>query len=420
MKHRAGAEFGRAADYETAVDYETVKGGELAHISFMERMMAFVLIAGCAAGCVSCQVQSGAEVMLPETEMMQPAAGRMYPGTDMTRPEADLVIYTTQEEAVYEPVIKEFEERTDLLVRIETGSTEELLSFLGELEEKDGADREHPQNGDWDVVFGAGIETLEQMKMYWEPYESPEAAYITETFRCEDYRWTSFSALPLVIMYNTNVVTYRELPVGWMSLLEPRWKGRVAFADPSRLDLYSSALVTAVQTCGRDGKYLERLMENINYSTLDSLQDVNAGILDGRYSVGVTMEESAQALRSDGADVDYIYPEEGTTALPDGTAIFAGCDHPEAARRFLDFTVSQDTQRILVSNLNRRSVRADVPPLPGLSPINRLPLIEMDLRDLSADKEEVLARWKEILLQQRDLQQRDLQQRDSQHGEGGA
>lgn len=75
---------------------------------------------------------------------------------------------------------------------------------------------------------------------------------------------------------------------------------------------------------------------NLEYGTLNSMQEVNAGILDGRYSLGVTMEESAQALLSEGADVDYIYPQEGTTALPDGTAIVKGCSNPDAARQFLD------------------------------------------------------------------------------------
>ena len=299
----------------------------------------------------------------------------------------DLVLYTAQEEEIYEPIIKEFEERTNLMVKVERGSSEEMTGRLEDEEERP----------DWDVVFGVGIETLEQSKEHWQVYKSPEAAFITESFQCEDNRWTSFSALPLVIMYNTNVVTYRELPVGWNSLLEPRWKGRIAFMDPRRSDVYSAALVTAVHTWGKRGDYLEQFMENLEYGTLNSMQEVNAGILDGRYSLGVTMEESAQALLSEGADVDYIYPQEGTTALPDGTAIVKGCSNPDAARQFLDFTVSRDTQRILVSDLNRRSVRSDVPPLPGLSPIGRLPLIEMDLEELSREKKDVLARWNGIL-----------------------
>ena len=38
----------------------------------------------------------------------------------------DLVLYTAQEEEIYEPIIKEFEERTNLMVKVERGSSEEM------------------------------------------------------------------------------------------------------------------------------------------------------------------------------------------------------------------------------------------------------------------------------------------------------
>ena len=44
--------------------------------------------------------------------------------------QADLVVYTVQEEGIYEPVVKEFEERTGLSVKVETGSSKELLKKL--------------------------------------------------------------------------------------------------------------------------------------------------------------------------------------------------------------------------------------------------------------------------------------------------
>ncbi|WP_313153222.1 extracellular solute-binding protein [Lacrimispora sp.] len=306
--------------------------------------------------------------------------------------QADLVVYTVQEKGICEPVVKEFEERTGLNVKVEAGSLEELLKNL---EESSGPYGDAGET--WDVVFGVGIETLEEKREYWQSYESPEIPFIAGAFRCEDYKWTSFSACPLVIMYNTNVVTYREVPLSWTSLLEPRWKGRVAFMDPGMSDIYSSALAMAVYTYRGEGDYIKHLADNLEYGSLSSLSEVNSGILDGRYSLGVTIEGAAQALRSGGADVDYIYPKEGTTVLPDGTAIVNGCLHPESARRFLDFTVSKDVQRILVSDLNRRSVRMDVPPLPGLSPVNRLPIINMDLKELSREKEEILKQWNGVL-----------------------
>lgn len=298
----------------------------------------------------------------------------------------DLAVYSCQDKSVAEPIIKEFEERTGLLVNTEYGSSNQLKDRLA-------AGGGLP----WDLVFGAGTETLEQMKERWLPYESLESGQISPSFRGADGSWTPFSALPLVILYNTNVVTYREVPVGWESLLEPRWRGRVAFGDPTASDLYASALVTAVQTCPDNPAYLEDLIGNINAAPLPSIAEVNSGIAEGQFSVGVTLEGNAQTLIAYGADVDYVYPIEGTTALTDGIAIIKDCLHPEAAKQFTDFTVSKDVQLLLVSQLNRRPVRTDISPGKGLSSISHLPLADFDLSELNQEKENLLLRWNSIL-----------------------
>lgn len=303
--------------------------------------------------------------------------------------QAELVVYTTQEESLYLPLVREFEERMDLRVEVEQGTAEELLRRVAET----GNSESLP----WDVVFGVGIGTLEQIRDRLEPYESTEVGRITETFQCEDNVWTGFSAQPFVIMYNINVVTYRELPVGWRSLLEPRFKGRVAFADPMKSEIYGAALTTAVcadQAAGQDGEdYIKRLMENLEGRVLTGFSEVNEGIVDGRYSLGVTMEQSAQALMREGADVDYIYPEEGTAAIPDGTSVVSGCEHPGMAKQFVDFTVSKDVQRLLASNLNRRPVRSDVLPLADLWPISRITFLDMEPEKLVGELSQIRTRW---------------------------
>lgn len=338
--------------------------------------------------------------------------------------QADLVIYTVQEPSVYEPVIKEFEERTNLAVDVRVGTTEELKQMLEndrEAREKQEAGKhrddgsvqsackeqtdnkiqegyqERQETPSWDLAFGAGVETLEQFSDWWLPCENPQTESIIQEFASPDQTWTSFSALPLVIMYNTNVVTYRELPVGWESLLEPRWQGRVALVDPEMSGIGGFALTAAHITCPDRENYAKELAENLDFQTLASVNQVNEGILDGRYSVGVTSEEAAQALRAGGADVDYIYPEEGTVVVVDGTAIRQGCAHEEAARQFLEFTISRDVQEVLVSDLNRRSVRRDVAPLEGLVPMAKLPIISAGLKELSAEKAEVLTEWRQVM-----------------------
>ena len=197
-------------------------------------------------------------------------------------------------------------------------------------------------------------------------------------------------------MYNTNVVTYRELPVGWASLLEPRWKGRVAFADPEKSDISLTALAAAALVSPEKEQYVQELAGKLDHNLLENIAQVKEEILDGRCSVGVTTEETAQALRSSGADVDYIYPEEGTLLVLEGTAIRRGTVHEETAKQFLEFTLSKDVQKILMDSQSRRSVRQDVETPKGMDALERLPLPDADFETISMEKRKILESWKSI------------------------
>lgn len=303
-----------------------------------------------------------------------------------TEPEAvDLVVYTYQEEAVYRSIIKEYQERTGLTIQVINGSYGELREQIlaGTL----------PKS--WDIVFGADAALLESAPGCWEPFAVPESFLIAKGFSSAGKLWTGFSARPLVILYNTRVVTYRELPEGWNSLLEPRWHGRIAVMAPSLSDVYACALAAAMQAPGTSGDYVEKLAENINYTAFHSFSDLNQAITEGRSFVGITTEEKAASLISEGADIDYIYPQEGMCVLIDGTAIVNGCSNPDQAKAFIDFTVSKDVQYFLTSAINRRSVRTDVLPPSGLSPLPTLSDTSVSLRN---GYEKAVSIWNEVFL----------------------
>jgi len=305
------------------------------------------------------------------------------PPSDLEPEVADLVVYTYQEEAVYSPIIKEYQERTGLTVQVIQGTYEALR---GEIQSQTLAEA-------CDVVFGADAAMLESAPECWESYTSSEASSINSGFSPSGGLWTGFSVRPLVIMYNTRIVTYRELPEGWNSLLEPRWNGRIAFMDPAVCDTYACALTAAMHTAEDSEYYVAKLAENINYVTFDSLSGLNHAIAEGRSFVGVTAEEKAVSLISEGADIDYIYPREGVSLLIDGTAVVSGCRNPDQARAFIDFTVSQDVQYFLTSAINRRSVRTDILPPAGLSPLSDYSYTSFSL---SEEYGRSLEFWKEL------------------------
>lgn len=300
-------------------------------------------------------------------------------------PEWDLTIYTCQDEAVYAPVVKEFQERTGKHVVVRTGSFSDL-------------ERELSGGGfakNCDLVFGVDAATLECYRDWWQPCPDLNTAALPEAFHAPDWRWTGFSVLPPVLLYNTKVVTYRELPEHWSSLLEPRWAGRTAFVDPVVSHPYAAALVSAMETANQPEVYVERLADNLDGLIFYQSQDVYEAVADGRASIGVVLEGDAWLVCQQNADMDYIYPSEGSCLVPDGSALVAGCAHPDTALEFLKFTISKDVQRILVSRLGRRSVRTDIPVPAGLGTLQSLPLYTLDYGDFTRLRDQGLALWRE-------------------------
>ncbi|MGL5435228.1 MAG: extracellular solute-binding protein [Lachnospiraceae bacterium] len=305
----------------------------------------------------------------------------------ITPAQPDLVVFTSQEETVYKPVLKEYQERSGLNIRIISGTFQDLQLML----------EEGTLAQTCDVVFGINAATLESNREHWEAYSSSSAAALDSELVPKYNTWTPFSTVPLVIMYNTKVVTYRELPEDWSSLLEPRWRGRIAFMDPEVSDIYATSLVVAMYASGEPDSYLENLAANLEYQTYGTLPEVNHAVSDGRCSIGVTLEKTAESLRREDNDIDYIYPESGTCVFLDGSAVISGCNNPAAARSFLDFTVNTDTQNILVTDLGRRSVRSDIAPPSGLKPISQLNVYSIQPGQLSDALTPTLKKWHALI-----------------------
>ena len=80
-----------------------------------------------------------------------------------------------------------------------------------------------------------------------------------------------------------------------------------------------------------------------------------------------------------GEDLGMVYPADGTSSVPDGSALVAGAPHRENAEKFLDFTVSLDVQQLLARQFYRRPVREDVETGETLAPLSQVKLVDYDV-----------------------------------------
>lgn len=295
--------------------------------------------------------------------------------------EEKLVIYTSHKEEVYHPIVREFEQRTGIWVELHCGGTNELLDRI----EKE---REEPRA---DVMFGGGVESLESYGHCFSPYETAWAQNIRPQLRSEDSTWTPFSALPVVLIYNTKLT---EPVKGWQDLTRPEYRGRIAFADPAVSGSSFTALVTWLSVSGSPRQEaLEALAAALDGRQLDGSGDVITAVADGTCLVGITLEETAMKHIAAGMDIALVYPEEGTSCVPDGSALIQGAPHPENAKKFLDFIVSYAVQELLPTRFYRRSVREDVEPDGSLIPLEDIPEADYDVAWASENRETLLSDW---------------------------
>lgn len=316
--------------------------------------------------------------------------GRSVPTqTEYAPPEENrLVVYTSHKQEVYRPILREFEERTGIWVEVVSGGTNELLDRI----EKERSDPKA------DVMFGGGVETLEAHEDSFSPYRCADASSVSPLYRQEADLWTPFSALPLVLIYNTKLVDPEWLR-SWADLTRPEFSGRVAFADPWVSGSSYTALVTWIYARGEDS--LEALAAALEYRQLSSSGEVLSAVADGSCLVGITLEETALQRIAAGADLAVVYPRDGTSCVPDGTAIIRDAPHMENARRFVDFTLRYEVQKLLGDRFYRRSVRTDLPVPQSLTPMGRITLLGYDIPQAADDREDLLARWNRCMKEER-------------------
>ncbi len=295
-----------------------------------------------------------------------------------------LTVYTSHKPEVYAPIIKEFEERTGIVVEVKAGDT---YSLMDEIEQKGGTA--------CDVMFGGGLESYYLHSNCFMPYKPQDYEFINEKYVVEDDSVTPFSALPIVFVYNNKLVYPVAAPRTWEELLTDRWNGKIAFADPETSGSCYTALCTAIQSSSQISTQTIKAFAN---SLAGYLSSGSGAVLDdvesGKKLVGIILEETAEKRIAKDSSITLIYPKDGTSIVPDGTAIVKNARHLDNAKAFVDFTVSLDVQNLIVNHFCRRTVRTDVPDRENPKTEDIL-TVDYSIVWAANNREDLLAAWKD-------------------------
>ena len=253
-----------------------------------------------------------------------------------------------------------------------------------------------------DVLWGGGADSLAAFKEYFEPYVCSNDEFIGAAYKDPDGLWIGESPLPMVIFYNKDLIEKDGLtiPETWEDLTKPEWKGKIAYCLPSKSGSAYTQLCTMI--LGHGGKedgwdFIKKLYDNLDGKIVDSSGKCHKMVADGEFYVGLTLEKAAVQYKDD-PSVGFVYPKDGTSAVPDGVALVKGCPNEENAKLFIDFVTSKECQTEQSENWGRRPVRSDMEVGEGMAKLEDIPLVDYDFDWAANEKEAIIEHFNDIMV----------------------
>ena len=213
----------------------------------------------------------------------------------------------------------------------------------------------------FDVAHGTGEIVLPLMDMgLLAPYVSPERKMIPDDLKDKQGYWTAVYVNSIVLGYNTQLTQGQPQPRSYEDLLQPRWKGRKISIDST----YVTFLQGLISAWGKDKalEYLRKLADQEPVVMRGSTVRVQLAAA-GEFPLVIAYANIIQYLREKGAPIDWLPLEPAVISV---NTVMAGAKsaHPNAAKLFIDFTLSKEGQEKLW-DFQRIPSRSDVEPKPA-------------------------------------------------------
>jgi iron(III) transport system substrate-binding protein len=306
-----------------------------------------------------------------------------------------LVVYTSNESTLNDLVFGAFKKETGIEVEpVAAGSGVVVRRML--------AERARPLG---DVVWGISRSLLQTNKVLFEPYASKNKGATPAEYRDPDDLWIGNNLHLLVILQNTKLVPADQGPKSWADLLDPKWKGKIAFTDPANSGSAYATVTMLVDLWGggeAGWKKVGELFRNLKVLNRSSL--VFQGVGNGEYPLGISLEYAGPMWATGGAPVKVVYPADGTTASMEGVAVIKGGPNPDSARAFVDYINRKDVREMILKATFRRPTRSDVDlsALPGgMPPMSAVKLAPYDEAGWTDKRGKTLEKIKDVIQESR-------------------
>lgn len=258
---------------------------------------------------------------------------------ETVKPEDQLVFYSSLNNEQIKPLIDRFQQKLpSIKATFYRGTSDRVLQRIM-TESKAGR---HTV----DVVSSAGFQ-LQLLKDsgLTARYLPKEAAYYDGGLKDAEGHWVSVHSLLNSMAYNTNLVSAKDAPRKLDDLLQPKWQGKVGI-DVSDAEWYANLrhIMGKVKALNfLKGLAAQRVGLRKGHNLLAQLTAA------GEFHVAInTYAHIAARMKKQGAPIQWVF-EEPIITYVHPVAVARHAPHPNAARLFMSFVLSEEGQKMLRS-----------------------------------------------------------------------
>jgi iron(III) transport system substrate-binding protein len=305
-----------------------------------------------------------------------------------------LVVYSGREEELVEPLFDRFEQETGIDVEVRYGDSAELAATIAE----------EGDNSPADVFFAQDPGSLGAVEREGLLAKLPQAALdrVPARFRDPDGHWVGTSGRSRVIAYNTDELSEDAVPDSVFALTDPKWKGKIGIAptNASFQAFVSAMLLQFGELRTRDWllglKANEPKLYEKNTPVLEAVGsgEIELGLVNHYYLYLVKEENPDAAVANHFLTGD----DPGALVSVAGAGILETADHADAARQFVEFLLSEPSQRFYVDEAEEAEypLVAGIDAKSGLPPLDSLRGPQIPLDDLGPALEQTLELLNEV------------------------
>lgn len=183
-------------------------------------------------------------------------------------------------------------------------------------------------------------------------------------------------------------------PKSWKDLLDPAYTGYLAAPNPSASGTGFINMATWVKLWGEDKafEYMDALDKNIKFY-LDSGSSPCTKAASGEVPIALSWGRKAATLITKGAPLKFLTFKEGMGWDLEGSAIRKGTPKMDAAKRFLDWTISRNAMDLYAQQYSLVGLKSARRPVENFPPDAADTIISYDFVFNAENRDRLIKKW---------------------------